>query len=380
MFNQYIPENISKFDDPRIEIWKGIYNWLNFIDQNKVQILIDSYFEKFNPNKTCKVVICTSYEADPRVENLVDLANRYSDLQFIWLTDSNIYDYPLPSNIFRLKYLHWYLRVRTFLHVCPSDKIVKVKNKKIKYKFSSLSYYPRQNRALVTAALLTCAQQQSILSWHNAQSRLDIKSTRISSSFDNKHHRYLIDSLRQHPQLADLDWDFVDSVIKLDDYNINNNYPEYNLQDIDNLCYTESLCNFNNETTSFGLYADDTVSYIRPGPYFTEKTVKPLVTGCVLINSGQPFGYDFLRDNYQLPVDYGLDLNFDRLPGDFDRFIKLVEFIQHLSNRSLSNLNDATIDKRSQIQDLILSPEWMQTIIEFNRKQDLILLEFLSKM
>jgi hypothetical protein len=380
MFAQQMPENISRFDDPRIKIWKDVYNWLDFVDQDKVQILIDSYFENFDPSKTCRAVICTSYEADPRIENLVKLANKFPNLQFIWLTDSNIYDYPLPLNIFRLKYLHWYLRVKTFLHICPPEKIVKVKNKKIKHKFSSLSYYPRQNRALVTAALLTFAQQQSILSWHNAKTQPNIRSTRISSYFDNQHHGYLIDTLRQHPQLANLNWDFINSVIKFDDYVIDNNYPEYNLQDIDNPCYTESLCNFNNETTNFGFYVDDTVSYIRPGPYFTEKTVKPLVTGCVLVNSGQPFGYDFLSNDYKLFVDYGLDLSFDRLPGDFDRFIKLVELIQNLSNRPLSELNDATIDSRSLIQEKILSPEWMQNVVESNCKQDLILLEFLSKV
>ena len=116
MFAQLIPENISKFDDPRIKIWKDVYNWLDFVDQDKVQILIDSYFVNFDPSKTCRVVICTSYEADPQIENLVKLANKFPNLQFIWLTDSNIYDYPLPLNIFRLKYLHWYLRVKTFLH------------------------------------------------------------------------------------------------------------------------------------------------------------------------------------------------------------------------------------------------------------------------
>ena len=96
--------------------------------------------------------------------------------------------------------------------------------------------------------------------------------------------------------------------------------------------------------------------------------------------SGQPFGYDFLSNDYKLPVDYGLDLNFDRLPGDLDRFIKLVELIQNLSDRPLSELNDATIDSRSLIQEKILSPEWMQDVVEYNRKQDLILLEFLSKI
>lgn len=381
MIPQKFPEEVRSFNDPKIELWRDIYGWIDNIDTVKTNILIDSMFENFKPTKECRAVVCTSFEADPRVEALVTLANQYNDIVFVWLTDSNVYDFQLPANIVHIKYKHWHLRVKTFLDLYPIERLCRAKDKKIKYKFSSLSYYPRQNRALVTALLQTYASEQSILSWRSELPKSNLNSGfRITTEFDYDLHQYLVDSLKTNSRFSDLDWSVLNHTVTIDDYKLDNNYVEYNTIDINNPCYQNTLINFSNETTSFGYFNDGTIAYTRPGPYLTEKTLKPLLTGTILLNAAQPHVYEFLKNDYHLPIDYCFDTSYDELAGDFDRYRSLVDLGKTLADTPLQELIDKNIDNCELIQNTLLSPEWLSQIKLHNQQQDVKIINVLEKV
>jgi hypothetical protein len=379
MISQRFPADVRSFTDPRLETWREIYGWIKHVDTVNTNILIDSSFKNFTPTKECRVVICSSFESLPGVAELINLANQYKDLIFVWLTDSDIYDFSLPKNVRHVKYRHWHLRVKTFLELYPIEKLCRAKDKLINHKFSSLSYYPRQNRAVITAALLTFAKNQTILSWRKL---MPIPSgeydKRVTVNFDYQLHWNLINSFKNDDRFAELDWTTLDQTITIDDYSLNNNYVEYNMIDIHNPCYQNALINFSNETNSYGYYNDGTVSYTRPGPYLTEKTLKTLITGTVLINSAQPHVYEFLKNDYNLPIDYSFDILYDSQAGDFDRFHSVVNLIKSVSQQSLKDLIDQNIDNCQLIQNTLLSPDWMDQINLYNKQQDSKILNILE--
>ena len=381
---QKFPGMVNDYWDNGLDLWWPIYPWLKHIDPNKVAIYIDSFFpfKEFPPN--IKAVVCTCYEVWPRIENLEALANSRPDLPFIWLSDVDCYDYVLPKNVYHIRYRHFQLRMLRFRMNYDVNLVPRVKDKNYNIKFSSMSFWPRQARALITAALLKYAKDQSFISWHGTE--VSIPTTEetiqkgITTSFDYSFNWGLVKSLQQDSRFSNLDWSFLHNDLTFDDFNLFNNYHEVTATDINHAGYQNSVINFTNETTSFGLYDDGSQRFIRPGPYLNEKTAKPLLTGTIAINSGQPFLYKYLKELYEIDCDYKLiDLKFDSTAGDLDRFEKLVTLIRTLSDIPLKTLLDANIDTMARIQDQILDPAWYDHMQYLNQKEDAAIAELLGK-
>jgi hypothetical protein len=381
-----VPTEVDDWNHPGLDFWRNIYGWLPHCDPKRVAIMIDSGFDFRHIADDVKVVVCTSFEMDPRIDALAKLAIYYSDKQFVWLCDSEIYDYQLPENVTYFQYRHLHLRVQMFTNNYRGT-VTSVKNKKITHKFSSLSFWPRQARALVTAMLKTYANEQSMISWHgHTKHNVDTEQAlqqRITTDFDHDFHRGLIDKIRNNSMFYDLDWTWLDQTIKIDEYNLNQNFVEHNAIDIDHAAYQNCWANFNNETNNFGYYDDGRVWYTRPGPYITEKTIKPLIAGCVLLNSGQPRMYEFLMRqygiqclSYKLPDEHAYDFGV----MDFDRFNSLMHLVKDLSTMSLTMLIDANIDVVANIQKDILSEEWQQWVTEKNQIQDIAIAQHIEKL
>lgn len=364
-----IPTEVCRWDHPGLEFWRQHYGWLNKIDPSKVGICLDSAFNYNQIADHFRVVVCSSFEIDPRLNELITLSKRYPEKLFVWLCDSDLYDCVLPSNIVHIRYRHLHLKIKSFKENYHRP-ITPIKNKKITHKFSSLSFWPRQSRAFVTALLSTYAKSQSIISWHGFQDhQIDIdyaNSNGITRSVDYKFFSDLIDSLKTSPQFSELNWDILDSILKIDDYELHQNFVEYNISDIDNPAYQNCWSNFNNETNSFGDYYDGVRIRNNPGPYLTEKTIKCLVSGCVLLNSGQPKIYSFLDQQYGIQCRYSFSMDYDNIFADFDRLHALMTLVKDLSDESLSTLIDRNIDACADIQNTILSDEWQELVKSTN--------------
>jgi hypothetical protein len=85
----------------------------------------------------------------------------------------------------------------------------------------------------------------------------------------------------------------------------------------------------------------------------------------------------FLREAYNLPLDYSYDTSYDLETRDFNRLSGFVETIQNIEQSSLQDLVDANIDTCQRIQDLVLSPEYVQSMRDYNLAQDKKIMELL---
>lgn len=342
------------------------YKFLTEIDQSKIQLILNTGLSEFQISKNKQLVIVSTFYESPRYNAVVNSAKLNPDTQFIYLADVNNYDHVYPDNVTFFKYRHWHLPLMHVLNNIDLSQIPNVKSKKIYKKFSSLSYYRRQFRAIVTLSLLKYAANDSIVSWHNLT--------------NNSCHDELIKSLKSDVSFNDLDWEVLNYKHIIDNYTVDKNYYESNILDFLNPQYQNCLINFSNETDSFGLYWIDDIRYNRPGPFLTEKTWKPLISGNVLMSTGQPGTYDFLKNDYNIPINYSIDTSFDNVLGDFDRIKQIKNLIESLSKIKLSDLIDQNIDNCELIQNTILAPGYIDQFELFNQSQDIKILEKIEQI
>ena len=348
------------------KIMQPDYKFLTEIDQSKIQLILDTGLLEFQISKNKQLVIVSTFYESPRYNAVVNSAKLNPDTQFIYLADVNNYDHVYPDNVTFFKYRHWHLPLMHVLNNIDLSQIPNVKSKKIYKKFSSLSYYRRQFRAIVTLSLLKYAANDSIVSWHNLT--------------NNSCHDELIKSLKSDVSFNDLDWEVLNYKHIIDNYTVDKNYYESNILDFLNPQYQNCLINFSNETDSFGLYWIDDIRYNRPGPFLTEKTWKPLISGNVLMSTGQPGTYDFLKNDYNIPINYSIDTSFDNVLGDFDRIKQIKNLIESLSKIKLSDLIDQNIDNCELIQNTILAPGYIDQFELFNQSQDIKILEKIEQI
>lgn len=369
------PSNVT-FRHPRLRFWTKRYSFLKNIDISRIYLMLnwDAQVDRVVLGPNHRVIVFTSCAESPRYPEVRELALRYPNILVLWLADIQTYDYPLPANVLFITYRHWYVRLEMFQE-CYQGIVPRVKNKTHKYKFSSLSYFRRPSRAVVTAALYTYARSSSLFTWRNIDN--DPSGTQAE----------LINTFRNHRLFKDMDWKFFDQDFLMAQDNIadimQTDRINFNVRDsmlnVDNIAFGESLININNETDTFGWMDNGIERYNRPGPFLTEKTWKTLITGCALLSSGQPGTMNFLREAYRLPLDYSYDTSYDLEIKDFDRFAGLVETIQNIEKSSLCDLIDANIDTCQRIQDLVLDPDYIKSMRDYNLAQDEKILELLAQ-
>lgn len=341
-----------------LDLWANVIDVINHVDKDKVLVHIPYFFTPWVLKDNIKVVIKSlNYEETPSLHSLVEWCNLNPNVKFFCLGDIDVYDFPYPENLQFIDYRFFYIELAQLLELYrPLLKPVKQKN--IKYKFSSLTHRRRQFRAVVTAKLLQVAKEQSLISWHNETN----DSTGV--------HDAMIESLKNIDKFQEFDWTFLDKIIQPDTWDKSlHSVPKFILNP-DYPAYSDSLINFTNETFWLGLYQTDKARYMRPGPLISEKTWKCLGTGTMFINCGQPFMYNFLKEKYHLDLDFDVDLSFDTIEGDIDRMIAVCDTIDHLNSFTLDHLIDANIDACEQMQNTVLDQGYIESFRNYNKRQD----------
>jgi hypothetical protein len=372
-YPSFMPDKIQSFNDPDLIPWKKYIKCLDSLNQdtNAIMISMHSYnSKKIFPNNIKKCLYTLFAESPAQsVDLLNELAQTNPHVDFIVLADHWFYDFPLAENITTLEYRQNIIYLDYFVKTFDKSKFVFADQKEITKKFSSLSFKKRQHRALATAALLTYAKEESIISWHNYDKEDQYADV----------HDYLIKSFVDYDKFKHLDWNFVDKQILIDDYNMNRNIGLDNILDIAHCAYTDAFVNLINETDGMGYHNDGKTEYNRPGPYTTEKIWKALLAGNAIISIGQPNTIKFFKECYHLPLDYDFDNNYDSIDKDFDRFERILELIKNLSDRNLKDIVEKNIDVCKSIQKTIINPDYVQMILDFNAKQDEIILNLLNQ-
>ena len=99
--------------------------------------------------------------------------------------------------------------------------------------------------------------------------------------------------------------------------------------------------------------------HIIPGPFLTEKTLKCLVGGTAFIAVGQYNTYASL-EKLGLVFQYGLDLSWDRDPGNLTRMKAIVDLIQHISKYTAKELFEITAKSTEHNKSMVWSGEFGQ--------------------
>jgi hypothetical protein len=154
----------------------------------------------------------------------------------------------------------------------------------------------------------------------------------------------------------------IDSIIdylKSTFFNLNISPDNFTNHPLDNLfynwsAYTDCVINCSNESVNNSFQQTTTGSWIAPGPHFTEKTWKCLLSGTALLPVGQYKSYERLRQQ-GFKFDYPWDCTFDRIPGDIDRIDKILNCLDQIKDMPIEFLKSSTKESNQHNRDHILS-------------------------
>lgn len=227
--------------------------------------------------------------------------------------------YPLPNLKVLVFHCWWWLIPK----VLKYDKNVFVPVENRSYHLSSLVNKPSFFKALTTAYLMRHNQVDRVtMSWNIN----DLQEICGSLNFLDLSYNYpdeIDDLIRYyHKTLKNLS-------IRLDQFN-NTRFSNFFCQIPQ---YTQTLVNVTNETYQTTISG----GAVMPGPFITEKTWKPLLSGSALLPQSMPFTYRYL-ENFGFQFDYPWDREFDLVESDFDRYIRLLRTIDKILEMDFRDL------------------------------------------
>lgn len=240
------------------------------------------------------------------------------------LHDGSYYDWPHASNIIPFTYIFWHRQL---------DQMIKwfgpIKNIQSNKKYLASAYCSRitQSKLLIFTALAEyVGMDRTILTLHNW---LEEKNVHYREPCGNP----TLD------QLSEIFFSkYFGQIIQHDDYSQSLNYQAYTA-DYTTPAYQDCVLHFTNESYHYSLMND----HIRPGPFFTEKTLKCLAAGQAFVPVGQFDTYGALT-RLGFKFDFGFDTSWDADPGNLSRLQSIVGLIKNLAGMTCEDLVLAVSD------------------------------------
>lgn len=188
------------------------------------------------------------------------------------------------------------------------------------YKFSSLCFRVDQYKLFVTAFLLkNISKNDMILTYHDK---------------------------KLGPWPDDVNIEGLDLNLSAQFINFNDNFNKVKNFPVANARwqippFQNALINLTNESIAASTEMIDSHPINLPGPYFTEKTFKPLLSARPFISVGQ---FESLRELQQVGFDtnFGLPNDYDSDPNNFTRIHKIFDAILYANNNSIKDLFDSS--------------------------------------
>lgn len=253
------------------------------------------------------------------------------------LSDGKYYNWPKPNNLECFRYIYWHRQLESMMKWFGDPTA-----KDIKYKASAFSNRITQSKLIVFTALMSYLGKSNcyvtLSDWiderniHYRQATGNIILDRLSEKFYNE---------------------YLGKSIQVDEFDHwQNNVPTFTANPW-TPAYQYSALNFTNESFHYSYQG----SYIRPGPFVTEKTLKCLLGATGMIPVGQMDTYHTLSE-LGFEFDYDFDTAWDRLPGDLDRLTAVIKLIQSLSDYSAKDIYQMTQKSSLHNQNHIRSGEF----------------------
>ena len=259
----------------------------------------------------------------------------------IVLFDGNNYNYQLP-NVHFVPFLYWHYQIERINEwFGPEEKA------EPKYKFSAVCNRITQSKVWVTTKLLETAKDSSLIKLSSWLEEKNVHGWRLTGN-------NVLDSLTEI---------FVQKYrgteLSIDNF-VN---KEHNVQNITanpwQPLYQDSAIHFTNESFHYSGMQELGQTYIWPGPFITEKTLKCLVGQTAFVPVGQFDTYKTLED-LGCQFDYGFDRSWDLDPGNLTRAESIVKLIDTLNQHSVDDLVSMTQDSCQFNQNHVVNGEFFK--------------------
>ena len=110
-------------------------------------------------------------------------------------------------------------------------------------------------------------------------------------------------------------------------------------------------------------------TYVPNGyPYFTDKTIKPIIYERPFLTYGNPGTLACLKDYGFQTFEQFWDESYDNEKDDEKKIKMIVDIIQHISSKSLKEINDMLIEMKPILlynKNLLQQTDWRKDLIKF---------------
>ena len=265
------------------------------------------------------------------------------------LFDGTHYDLEIPG-VYFIPFFYWHYQFKTMIETFGLQP-----SKTPKYKFSAVTNRIIQSRVWITTKLLKVAQDSSLLILNDWVEDKNVHGWQPTGNAT-------LDKLTQ----TFLD-NYFGQKILIDDFNTDRDKNSLNMTDPWQPLYQDCAINFTNETFHYSYTVENGKEYIWPGPFVTEKTLKPLLAGTAIIPVGQFETYKTLS-KFGLQFDYGFDTSWDLDPGNLSRAESIIKLIDTLAQLDLEELITKTEESSKYNQNHIVTGKFFEQCHQKNEE------------
>lgn len=312
--------------------------------------------------KNIKKLVLSCHIEPIDIEWLRELALAHSDCQICLLFDglyapaSSFY----PANVRMYPWLSWHFQLsRMFESFGHRPNVPRPK-----FWASSLCNRSTQYKLYITAyCILKGYKDRIMMSHHGIVDKVsDIDHLRSGNQFLDQ----LADLIENLPILT------IDNTSRSQRDFPHSDNRNWNLPQ-----HTECLFNFTNEGFHYSQKMTANGTVIWPGPDLSEKTFKAILAGQAILPVGQWKSVAALRD-LGFKFDYGLDLNYDELPGDIDRILACFGVIDQIMIQPLDDLYEQTRGSSTYNAEWAVSADFGQRCGYINQQSLTQVVQWLS--
>ena len=260
--------------------------------------------------------------------DLIWLKQQQVDGQIIVLSDGDHYGFSLP-NVHFVKFVYWHYQLQKMQEwFGVKEKVMPT------YKFSAVCNRISQSKIWITTKLLETARASSLIVLNKW---LEEKNVHGWQETNNKTLDQLTQIFRNQ---------YLGQEIKIDDFDNKIHNKQRTTGNPWQPLYQDCAINFTNESFHYSAMTNDftmndRTTYIWPGPFITEKTLKCLLGATAFIPVGQFDTYQTLA-NLGLQFDYDFDTSWDQDSGNLSRAESTVNLIDTLNQFTVEELVDKT--------------------------------------
>jgi hypothetical protein len=269
--------------------------------------------------------------------------------QIIVLFDGNSYNLDIPGIHF-IPFFYWHYQLEQMQTWFGSKPLY---SNSPSYKFSAVCNRITQSKVWITTKLLETCRQSSLIVLNNWLEEKNVHNWQLTGNT-------VLDNLTIKFQER-----YLGQTIKIDHFdNTSQNHQQITATPWQPL-YQDSAIHFTNESFHYSYTIDGNQSYIWPGPFITEKTLKCLLGGTAFVSVGQFEIYQILG-KLGLIFDYGFDLTWDQDPGNLTRACSIVQLIDSLNQIEIDQLVKLTKPSNEHNQNYIVSRKFFDRCHKFN--------------